>query len=58
MISEVESFLCPDKQESLEEGQRIQGWNVKPNKDKENSLKTLTDKKKRSYWVSNEYFAS
>ena len=46
MISQVESFLCPDKQGTPEEGWRIQRPKHygNKNKDKDNSLKTLTDK--------------
>ena len=46
MISQVESFLCPDKQGTPEEGQRIQRLKhcEKKNKDEDNSPKTLTDK--------------
>ena len=46
MISHVESFLCPDKQGTLEEGWRIQQLKrcEKNNKDEDNSPKTLTDK--------------
>ena len=47
MISQVESFLCPDKQGAPEEGRRIQ-WlkccKKKNNKDEDNSPKILTDK--------------
>ena len=46
MISNIESFLCPDKQETPEEGQRIQ-WPKrceKNIKDEDNSPKILTDK--------------
>ena len=41
-----ESFLCPDKQGTPEEGRRIQQVKHcgKNNKDEDNSLKTLTDK--------------
>ena len=45
MISQVESFLCPDKQETPEESWRYSGQNI-VEKDKDNSPKTLTDKKK------------
>ena len=48
MISQDESFLCPDKQGTPEEGQRIQRpkrcENKNNNKDEDNSPKTLTDK--------------
>ena len=46
MISQVKSFLCPDKQGTLEEGRRIQRPKrcKKDNKDEDNSPKTLTDK--------------
>ena len=48
MISQVESFLCPDKQGTPEEGRRIQRLKCceknNKDKDKDNSLKTLTDK--------------
>ena len=44
-ISQVESFLCPDKQGTPEEGRRIQRpKRSEKNKDEDNSLKTLTDK--------------
>ena len=46
LISQVESFLCPDKQGTPKEGRRIQ-WPKhceKNNEGKDNSLKTLTDK--------------
>ena len=48
MISQVESFLCPDKQETPEEGQRIQQPKrcEKNNKDEGKSPKTLSNKKK------------
>ena len=47
MISQVESFLCPDKQGTPEEGRRIQRPKrcKKNNKDEHNSPKTLTKKK-------------
>ena len=41
-FSRVESFLCPDKQGTAEEGSRIQRPKCEKNKD-DNSLKTLTD---------------
>ena len=47
MISQVESFLCPDKQGTPEEGRMIQPpkrYNNNNNKDEDNSPKTLTDK--------------
>ena len=46
MISQVESFLCPDKQRTPEEGRRILQPKhcEKNNKDEDNSPKTLTDK--------------
>ena len=46
MISQVESFLCPDKQGTPEEGQTIQRpkRSEKNNKDEDHSPKTLTDK--------------
>ena len=49
MISKVESFLYPDKQETPEEDRRIQrpkGYeNKNNNKDEDNSPKTHIDKK-------------
>ena len=46
MISQVESFLCPNKQGTPDEGWRIQQpKRYEKNDDKDNSLKTLTDKK-------------
>ncbi len=47
MISQVESFLCQDKQGAPEEGRRIRRPKhcEKNNKDEDNSPKTLTDKK-------------
>ena len=49
MISQVETFLCLDKQETPEEGWRIQQPKhcEKNNKDEDNSPKMLTDKKKQ-----------
>ena len=47
MISQVESFLCQDKQRTTQEGQKIQQLKYceeKNNKDEGNCLKTLTDK--------------
>ena len=46
MISQVESFLCPDKQGTPEEGRSIQRPKrcEKNNNDEDNSPKTLTDK--------------
>ena len=46
MISQVESFLCSDKQGTSEEGRRIQRLKrcEENYKDEDNSLKTLTDK--------------
>ena len=46
LISQVESFLCPDKQGTPEDGRRIQQLkrSEKNNKDEDNSPKTLTDK--------------
>ena len=46
MISQIESFLCPDKQGTPEKGWRIQWLKHcgKNNKDEDNSPKTLTDK--------------
>ena len=47
MISLVESFLCPDKQGTPEEAQRIQRpkpCEKKPNKNENNNPKTLSDK--------------
>ena len=55
MISKVESFLCPDKQGTSEEGWRIQ-WpkhSEKNNKDEDNSLKTLTDKNHQALFQTN-----
>ena len=51
MVSQVELFLCPDKQGTPEEDQRIQKpkHGEKNNKDKDNSPKTLTDRKIRLY---------
>ena len=46
MTSQVEAFLCPDKQGTPEEGRKIQQlkrWE-KNDKDEDNSPKTLTDK--------------
>ena len=47
MISQVESFLCPDKQRTPEEGPRIQQPKrcERNNKDEENIPKTLNEKK-------------
>ena len=55
MISQVESFLCTDKQVTPEEGRKIQRSKhseKKPNKNEDNSPKTLTDKKtfNKSRW--------
>ena len=47
MISQVESFLGPDKQGTPEEGRRIKRpkrYEKPPNKDEDNSPKILTDK--------------
>ena len=46
MISQIQSFICLDKQGTLEEGRGTQQPKrcEKSNKDKENSPKTLTDK--------------
>ena len=44
IISQVESFLCPDKQGTPDEGRRIQRCEKKPNNDEDNSTKTLADK--------------
>ena len=55
MISQVETFLYPDKQGTPEEGRRIQ-WPKrceKKNKDEDNSPKTLTDK---NHQVSSQKF--
>ena len=48
MVSQVESFLCPDKYGTPGEGRRIQRperCEKNNNKDEDNSPKTLTDKK-------------
>ena len=48
MISQVESFLCPDQQGTPEEGRWIQQpkrSEKNNNKAEDNSPKTLTDKK-------------
>ncbi len=46
MISQVESFLCPDKQETPEQGRRIQRLkrcaSTNGNKDEDNRLKITT----------------
>ena len=49
MISKDEAFLYADKQGTPEEGRRIQQLKLceKNNKDEDNSLKPLTDKKKK-----------
>ena len=50
MISQVELFLCLDKQGTSEEGRRIQQpKREKSNKKEDNSPKTLTDKKSSSF---------
>ena len=56
IISPVESFLCPDKQGTPEEGTKIQRPKFckrKNNKDEDNSPKTLTDK---NHYASSQKF--
>ena len=57
MISLVESFLCPDKQETPEEGQRMQ-WpkcvSTNYNKDKDNSQKNHNQN--NTYQASSQKF--
>ena len=50
MISLVESFLCPDKQGTPEEGRKIQGLSrcERNNKDEDNSPKNLSDKNRKA----------
>ena len=57
MISQVQSFLCPDKQETPEEGQRIQQLKcVSTNNSKDEDKNLKNHNQNNSYQASSEKF--